>query len=763
MTRSRIQPRHDAVWLWVVAMVSVVSLLLAACTGSGHRNTSVKIPTTAGISTPLIYIDATKPEGSVNKAVLGDALLTSQNAQGSFDARTGQFYPKFIQELTQVIKPGSLRFPGGTAAEVFHWRRAVGPRAARQQNAALPNAGPTDSNVGPDEIGRLLEVTGAIGVGTANFGTGTAREAAGFVAYMTGKAGSSPWADMRVENGHPKPYEVPYWEVGNEEYLPSALYWRSGTPVKVGGPPGACSNPTTCLYIYGGSTRFTRQATVGYADWSPGAATASGKPGRASYVKYPPIAPGSDRVYVGGSAWTRVQSLASAAPHDHVYAIDRRTGRIDFGNGVHGAVPPAGERITASYVSGPHDGFLAYYKAIKAANPNVKVCATDSTPDFISTMGDKLPYDCLQDHEYTTPQNVANDVPIRQYQDSMIGYADDQLNRVLRKQATIRRHAGRDVPLVESEYGQLLSARPATSGHYQQSLAEALQNATQLTGWIRAGIPVADRQLLAGSTRFGDDLPLKRTAAIATDGPDPIVQATGWMFSLFAPLSGGTIVATQTLKSPKLPNAGSSEAGALNVIAVRKADAVYLLGINRSATQGVNAAVSLAGAVADGQATYTRLNGESALSYNNSQHPNAVRATTGKIPISGTAAQLTWPAHSITTLRIPVQRRPLQTSIDLGHPAEAAPGGATVLDARIRGGKESTSVRVAPSLPAGWQAQPKTATVKLLPGKTANTTFRVSVPRTTAQRSYPVGVVVRADSGAIAWVSTTSVPVRKAG
>jgi alpha-L-arabinofuranosidase len=43
--------------------------------------------------------------------------------------------------------------------------------------------GPQSSTVGPDEFGRLLDQTGAVGTITVNFATGTAREAADFVAY----------------------------------------------------------------------------------------------------------------------------------------------------------------------------------------------------------------------------------------------------------------------------------------------------------------------------------------------------------------------------------------------------------------------------------------------------------------------------------------------------------------------------------------------------------------------------------------------------
>jgi alpha-N-arabinofuranosidase len=302
----------------------------------------------------VVAVNAAHTLGSVSPGVLGQVYSWEFGGMGSFDARTDQFYPQFIREL-QVIHPGSIRFPGGIDSETFQWQRAIGPQALRTDNAYGPTLGPSPSTVGPDEFGQLLDLTGAEGVYTVSFGFGTARQAADLVKYMTGKVGTSTWADLRAQNGHLQPYNVPYWEVGNEEY--AALYWRSGTPVSVGGPPGACHQVTTCLYIYGGSTRFTNQAVVGYANRTPSASYSTGAPDQVFYATYAPVTPGSQTVYVGGQPWTEVASLAGAGPAADVYTLDPATGAISFGDGVHGAIPAKGEQVTLTYVSDPHDGF----------------------------------------------------------------------------------------------------------------------------------------------------------------------------------------------------------------------------------------------------------------------------------------------------------------------------------------------------------------------------------------------------------------------
>jgi hypothetical protein len=59
-------------------------------------------------------------------------------------------------------------------------------------------------------------------------------------------------------------------------------------------------------------------------------------------------------VAVNGREWTFVTSLQNARPTDNVFTIITEDGvsTIIFGDGTHGAVPPAGSNITATYRSG---------------------------------------------------------------------------------------------------------------------------------------------------------------------------------------------------------------------------------------------------------------------------------------------------------------------------------------------------------------------------------------------------------------------------
>jgi hypothetical protein len=57
-------------------------------------------------------------------------------------------------------------------------------------------------------------------------------------------------------------------------------------------------------------------------------------------------------VTVNDEPWSRVASLHDVGPGDQVFVLNSQTGNVIFGDGVHGALPPVGSTITASYSYG---------------------------------------------------------------------------------------------------------------------------------------------------------------------------------------------------------------------------------------------------------------------------------------------------------------------------------------------------------------------------------------------------------------------------
>ncbi|MFW6164205.1 MAG: alpha-L-arabinofuranosidase C-terminal domain-containing protein, partial [Planctomycetota bacterium] len=120
-----------------------------------------------------------------------------------------------VLETTALAQPPTFRWPGGNMASGYHWRDGVGPqdqrptRWDRAWNAWVYN------DMGTDEFIAYCRRLGAEPCICVNAGEGTAAEAAAWVQYCNGAA-DTPMGRLRAATGHPEPYGVKYWDIGNE-------------------------------------------------------------------------------------------------------------------------------------------------------------------------------------------------------------------------------------------------------------------------------------------------------------------------------------------------------------------------------------------------------------------------------------------------------------------------------------------------------------------------------------------------------------------
>jgi alpha-N-arabinofuranosidase len=123
-----------------------------------------------------------------------------------------------VAERIAALRPAFIRWPGGNVAQDYHWVWGVGPRDRRPTWANLSwKNEPEPGDIGTDEFIRFSRRVGAEPTITVNVeGRGaTPEEAAAWVEYCNGPV-SSRYGALRAANGHPEPYGVKYWEVGNE-------------------------------------------------------------------------------------------------------------------------------------------------------------------------------------------------------------------------------------------------------------------------------------------------------------------------------------------------------------------------------------------------------------------------------------------------------------------------------------------------------------------------------------------------------------------
>jgi alpha-N-arabinofuranosidase len=124
------------------------------------------------------------------------------------------------------IGPTMFRWPGGNMVSSWDWRDCIGDPDKRP-----PRLNPAWGEVQQNDLGiddymvlnKLLNLEPYICV---NMGFGDAHSAAEEVEYVSGSA-TTPMGKWRAANGHPEPYKVTWWNVGNEMWNPQQMGFMS--------------------------------------------------------------------------------------------------------------------------------------------------------------------------------------------------------------------------------------------------------------------------------------------------------------------------------------------------------------------------------------------------------------------------------------------------------------------------------------------------------------------------------------------------------
>jgi alpha-N-arabinofuranosidase len=187
------------VWL----LLPLAALILVAVLRSG----------TADEADVTCQVDAAQVANTISRGLFGTNLEWYQNGDGIWN---GGVDPQYIT-VAAAQGLSLIRFPGGTFSDLYHWVDGTGPIASRPVRPDGTDPGSSPNNFGTPELAQFTRGTGAAPLLTVNAGTGTAGEAAGWVAYCN-SAGNA----ARAADGFPAPLGVQYWEVGNELYLNGA-------------------------------------------------------------------------------------------------------------------------------------------------------------------------------------------------------------------------------------------------------------------------------------------------------------------------------------------------------------------------------------------------------------------------------------------------------------------------------------------------------------------------------------------------------------
>jgi alpha-L-arabinofuranosidase len=119
--------------------------------------------------------------------------------------------------LLRRLHSGFWRLPGGNFLSDWSWYDSVGDPDKRTPMFDYAWNQMQTNDVGLDEFMTLCKLIDVEPYITVNAGFGDAHSAAEEVEYMNG-AVSTRLGTMRARNGHPEPYHVKLWNIGNEPY-----------------------------------------------------------------------------------------------------------------------------------------------------------------------------------------------------------------------------------------------------------------------------------------------------------------------------------------------------------------------------------------------------------------------------------------------------------------------------------------------------------------------------------------------------------------
>ena len=178
-----------------------------------------------GISQTTIVVHTDKPGAKIDKSIYGHfAEHLGHCIYGGIYVGENSDIPNtkgFRSDVVAALKDLSVplvRWPGGCFADTYHWRDGIGPKSERPSIINVHWGGVTENNsFGTHEFLDFCELIGADAYVNLNVGSGTVREAAEWVEYVT-SSNESPMTNLRKKNGREKPWNVKYWAVGNETW-----------------------------------------------------------------------------------------------------------------------------------------------------------------------------------------------------------------------------------------------------------------------------------------------------------------------------------------------------------------------------------------------------------------------------------------------------------------------------------------------------------------------------------------------------------------
>lgn len=208
--------RSSRVTRWLAAGLAAMAVAWATPTATAQPTSDAPI---------MLTIQSDKAGPIINRNIFGQ--FAEHLGTGIYDGvwvGPGSKIPnvrgirKDVVAALKALRVPNVRWPGGCFADEYHWRDGVGPQSKRVSRVNTNWGGVPESNAfGAHEFFDFLEQIDSEAFLSLNVGSGTVREAAEWMEYLTGDADSTLGRE-RAANGHKHPYKVAYLGLGNESW-----------------------------------------------------------------------------------------------------------------------------------------------------------------------------------------------------------------------------------------------------------------------------------------------------------------------------------------------------------------------------------------------------------------------------------------------------------------------------------------------------------------------------------------------------------------
>lgn len=609
----------------------------------------------------------------LSRDLFGVNARFTNHGEGIWDPETNDINPEIL-ELYRQQGISNFRYPGGTVGNTFRWKDSIG--TDRKKSPWVYGRGekpPVPTDWGLDEATRFAQSNNNGNI-TFMYGmaVGTPKDAAELIMYLNmpydenNPDAYGGWPKKRAENGHPEPYNVKNFEIGNEMFFDGQKFFLHGDYSE------GNNRSLGYKYFHGGVFTFEKEPAVAYDNFNSYTSISDGSKEQEFYIQNAPAGKlvledsnsGTSEtdsyenvnftLYVKNNGseekWERVDDFSNSGENSKHYILDLEKSRVIFGDGNNGKIPKKDSQILFSY-SAYRSGFKHYVEAMKSVDDSIKIYSCILGDSFINIANNSnLDYDGLAEHLYqgwfgtNIPSGSTSNV--NEYHQILMAKQNDLIAHLLKKRDRLNapnsngEQTDRDILI--SEWGIFSVHRPYF-GH-KKGLGGAIFNADTLIDLVNNNFNTANFHVY-----------IHKSTNSVVEPDSHVYAAAGKPFEMMNHNQGNIPLEPNIKNNPVRVVDSNTKYEKLNLMITKDSDYIYVNVVNKDNVDDVTAKINFQNDIQiDNMATTWTLNGDFVGAVNRVDDRNNVTIKEDQIDYASSSFEYTFPKHSVTKIRLAI-------------------------------------------------------------------------------------------------------------